>query len=122
MDPVAALRQIAFFKDRAGHDARRVMAYRKAADIVAALDDQARDRLGRTGDWRSLPGIGPKTATVIAQAWAGREPGTLVELRSTAEDFGGGRSARRFAATCTVIRTGRTARRRSRRWHSPRPH
>ena len=90
MDPVAALRQIAFFKDRAGHDARRVMAYRKAADIVAALDDQARDRLGRTGDWRSLPGIGPKTATVIAQAWAGREPGTLVELRSTAEDFGGG--------------------------------
>ena len=90
MDPVAALRQIAFFKDRAGHDARRVMAYRKAADIVAALDDQARDRLGRTGDWRSLPGIGPKTATVIAQAWAGREPDTLVELRSTAEDFGGG--------------------------------
>lgn len=90
MDPVAALRQIAFYKDRAGDDARRVMAYRKAADIVAALDDEARDRLGRTGNWRALPGIGPKTATVIAQAWSGREPDTLVELRSTAEDFGGG--------------------------------
>ena len=38
MDPVTALRQIAFYKDRAGDDVRRVMAYRKAADIVAARD------------------------------------------------------------------------------------
>lgn len=90
MDPVAALRQIAFYKDRAGDDVRRVMAYRKAADIVAALDDDTRDRLGRTENWRSLPGVGPKTATVIAQAWSGREPDTLIELRSTAKDFGGG--------------------------------
>ena len=90
MDPVAALRQIAFYKDRAGDDARRVMAYRKAADIVAALDEQTADLLGGTENWRSLPGIGPKTATVIAQAWAGREPDALVELRSAAEDFGGG--------------------------------
>lgn len=90
MDPVAALRQIAFYKDRAGDDVRRVMAYRKAADIVAALDDDTRDRLGRTENWRSLPGIGPKTATAIAQAWSGREPDTLIELRSTAKDFGGG--------------------------------
>ena len=90
MDPVAALRQIAFYKDRAGDDARRVMAYRKAADIVAALDEQTRDRLGRAENWRSLPGIGPKTATVIAQAWAGREPDALIELRSNAKEFGGG--------------------------------
>ena len=90
MDPVAALRQIAFYKDRAGDDVRRVMAYRKAADIVAALDEETRDRLGRTENWRSLPGIGPKTAGVIAQAWAGGEPDALVELRSTAKDFGGG--------------------------------
>lgn len=90
MDPVSALRQIAFYKDRAGDDVRRVMAYRKAADIVAALDEETRDRLGRTGNWRSLPGIGPKTAGVIAQAWAGQEPDALVELRNTAKDFGGG--------------------------------
>ena len=90
MDPVAALRQIAFYKDRAGDDARRVMAYRKAADIVAALDEDTRDRLGRAENWRSLPGIGPKTATVIAQAWAGREPDALIELRSNAKEFGGG--------------------------------
>ncbi|MCW2556682.1 MAG: hypothetical protein JWP55_646, partial [Mycobacterium sp.] len=31
MDPVAALREIAYFKDRAREDSRRVMAYRNAA-------------------------------------------------------------------------------------------
>jgi len=90
MDPVAALREIAYYKDRAREDARRVMAYRKAADIVAALDEQARDRHGRADSWQSLPGIGPKTAKVIAQAWSGREPDALVELRGAAEDLGGG--------------------------------
>src|SRR4029078_12120181 len=37
-----------------------------------------------------LPGIGPKTAKVIAQAWAGREPDALIELRKAANDLGGG--------------------------------
>ncbi len=90
MDPVAALREIAYYKDRAREDPRRVMAYRKAADIVEALTEADRQRHGAAGSWQSLPGIGPKTAKVIAQAWAGREPDTLVELRSAAEDFGGG--------------------------------
>jgi putative hydrolase len=90
MDPVTALRQIAYYKDRAREDSRRVMAYRKAADVVEALDDAARERFGKANSWQSLPGIGPKTATVISQAWSGREPDTLVELRSTAEDLGGG--------------------------------
>ncbi|WP_306365520.1 PHP domain-containing protein [Nocardia sp. CC227C] len=90
MDPVAALRQIAYWKDRAREDTRRVMAYRKAADIVARLDDAQREVLGRANAWQSLPGIGPKTAAVIAQAWSGREPDTLIELRSAAQDLGGG--------------------------------
>lgn len=90
MDPAAALRQIAFYKDRARDDPRRVMAYRKAADVVDALDADTLDRLGRTENWQSLPGIGPKTARVIAQAWSGREPDALAQLRSAAEDLGGG--------------------------------
>ncbi|TGD89356.1 PHP domain-containing protein [Mycolicibacterium sp. CH28] len=90
MDPVAALREIAYYKDRAREDSRRVMAYRKAADIIEALDAATRDRHGRANSWQSLPGIGPKTAGVIAQAWAGQEPEALVELRSTAADLGGG--------------------------------
>jgi putative hydrolase len=90
MDPVKALRQIAFFKDRAREDSRRVMAYRNAADVVELLDEAQRDKHGRANSWQTLPGVGPKTAKVIAQAWAGREPDTLVELRSAAKELGGG--------------------------------
>jgi putative hydrolase len=90
MDPVAALREIAYYKDRAREDPRRVMAYRRAADVVEALDEAQRERHGQANSWQTLPGIGPKTALVIAQAWAGRAPDALVELRGTAEDLGGG--------------------------------
>jgi putative hydrolase len=90
MDPVTALRQIAYYKDRAREDPRRVMAYRNAADIVEGLSDAAREQHGAANSWQALPGIGPKTAKVIAQAWAGGEPDALVELRLAAKDLGGG--------------------------------
>ena len=90
MDPVTALRQIAYYKDRAREDSRRVMAYRNAADVVEALTDAQREKHGAANSWQSLPRIGPKTAKVIAQAWAGREPDVLVELRESAQDLGGG--------------------------------
>ena len=89
-DPVAALREIAFYKDRAREESRRVMAYRNAADVIERLDDAQREKHGRANSWQTLPGVGPKTATVIAQAWAGREPDTLAELRKAAGDLGGG--------------------------------
>lgn len=89
MDPVFALRQIAYYKDRDRQESRRVMAYRKAADILEGLDEAALERHGQSNSWQSIPGIGPKTALVIAQAWAGREPDQLVELRSNAKDLGG---------------------------------
>ena len=90
MDPVTALRQIAYYKDRAREDPRRVMAYRNAADVVEALTAEQRAAHGKSNSWQSLPKIGPKTAAVIAQAWSGREPDVLVELRESAEDLGGG--------------------------------
>lgn len=89
MDPVFALRQIAYYKDRSRQESRRVMAYRNAADILERLDETALERHGQANSWQSIPGIGPKTALVIAQAWAGQEPDQLVELRSNAEDLGG---------------------------------
>ena len=102
MDPVAALRQIAFYKDRAREEPRRVMAYRRAADVIAELDAETLQRHGRAGSWQTLPGIGPKTAAVIAQAWSGREPDALVKLRCNADDLGGGdiRSALRGDLHC----------------------
>ncbi|MUL80004.1 PHP domain-containing protein [Mycolicibacterium sp. CBMA 226] len=90
MDPVAALREIAFYKDRAREESRRVMAYRKAADVVEALTPEQREKLGRVNGWQTLAGVGPKTAAVIAQAWAGHEPDALVQLRTAAADLGGG--------------------------------
>lgn len=90
MDPVTALRQIAYYKDRAREDPRRVMAYRNAADVVEALTDAQREKHGVANSWQSLPRIGPKTAKVIAQAWAGQEPDVLAELRANAQDLGGG--------------------------------
>ncbi len=90
MDPVAALREIAYYKDRAREESRRVMAYRRAADVVEALDDAERDRLGQANGWQKLSGVGPKTAMVIAQSWAGQVPDVLVELRAGATDLGGG--------------------------------
>lgn len=54
MDPVTALRQIAYYKDRNRHDPRRVMAYRNAADIIEGLDDAARQRHGQANSWQSL--------------------------------------------------------------------
>ena len=90
MDPVIALRQIAYYKDRAREDSRRVMAYRNAADVVEALGEAQREQHGVANSWQTLPKIGPKTAKVIAQAWAGTEPEALTELREAAEDLGGG--------------------------------
>lgn len=90
MDPVTALRQVAYYKDRAREDPRRVMAYRNAADVVEALTEAQREKHGAANSWQSLPRIGPKTAKVIAQAWAGQEPDVLVELRESAQDLGGG--------------------------------
>ncbi|MGA9376451.1 MAG: PHP domain-containing protein [Mycobacterium sp.] len=90
MDPVHALRRIAYYKDRAREDSRRVMAYRNAADVVEAMTPEHRATVGKANSWQTLAGIGPKTAKVIAQAWAGHEPDTLVELREAAADLGGG--------------------------------
>ena len=85
-----ALRQIAYYKDRAREDPRRVMAYRNAADAIEALTDAQREGHGAANSWRTLPKVGPKTAKVIEQAWAGHEPDTLTALREAAEDLGGG--------------------------------
>ncbi len=84
-DPVAALREIAFWMERERAQTHRVKAYRRAADTVAALPDAEFDRRRESGAWQELPGIGPKTAAVIEQAVAGVVPERLAQLRSAAQ-------------------------------------
>jgi putative hydrolase len=60
-----------------------VSAYRTAAAVVDGLDDAELDRRIRTGTLKDLKGIGPKTATAIAQAHRGEVPEYLAGLEET---------------------------------------
>ncbi|MGH3424398.1 MAG: PHP domain-containing protein [Nocardioidaceae bacterium] len=97
MDPVLALREIAFWKERSRAETHRVKAYRRAADVVEGLDDAERERRQRGGSWASLSGIGPKTAAVISQASAGDVPDYLTEVRESAAPIPGADTAMRAA-------------------------
>lgn len=79
IDPVAALRECAFWLERALADPYRVRAYRDAAD--AAEQVPAGNRPTSEAGWRELPRFGPKTSAIAAAAMAGTVPAALVRLR-----------------------------------------
>lgn len=80
LEPVDALRRIAFLLERSRASTYRVKAYRQAADLLLTIpEDEVRARV-RAGTLKQLEGIGPSTSTVIEQAAAGAVPDKLAEL------------------------------------------
>jgi putative hydrolase len=81
VDPVDALRQVAFLLERENAESYRVRAFRKAAaSLAAAGPTQVRLRI-TAGTLTELPDVGPRTAAVAAEAAAGLVPSYLAGLQ-----------------------------------------
>ncbi|MGH9018864.1 MAG: PHP domain-containing protein [Acidimicrobiales bacterium] len=80
MDPVAAIRRIAYLLEAEGAGTYKVRAFRKAAATLADETPAAVAELSASGRLTSLTGIGDSTAGVVKEALAGGEPGYLTEL------------------------------------------
>ncbi|MGI8700633.1 MAG: PHP domain-containing protein [Nocardioidaceae bacterium] len=81
MDPVEALSEIGFWLERSRAETHRVQAYRKVAWLLAELPEGEVVRRVADGTLSDLPGVGPKTAGVVAAAVGGAVPEYLAELR-----------------------------------------
>jgi putative hydrolase len=96
-DPVAVLRRIAFLLERRLADTYRIKAYRAAASSLLTVSPEEVRSRHESGTLRDLPGIGAKTAGIVAECLEGRVPAYLAELEATAGPLATGGAEHRAA-------------------------
>lgn len=82
LDPVVALREVAYLMERAGESSYRVRAFRTAAAAIAGLAEADRIAHERAGSWETVPGVGATSAGIVRQALSGRVPDYLARVRA----------------------------------------
>jgi putative hydrolase len=81
VDPIEALSEIAFWKERGREETRRVEAYRKAAWALEELPEgELEERIANTSV-TDIPMVGPSTSAVVMEAAKGGVPKKLADLR-----------------------------------------
>jgi len=80
--PADALDRIVYLMDRVLADGTKVRAFARARDVVESTGDEEIGRLHAAGKLTDLPGIGPTTAKVIAEALDGEMPAYLEHLEA----------------------------------------